>query len=269
VNSIKDERNSVMKWKKNKLKRILEEGKIAVGTAFYSFSPALVETAGYCGLDFCRIDNEHAWRQDETLEHMLRAATISDIVALPRVDGNPELIRKVLEAGAWGFVAPHVLTEADVAKIVRAAKFPPQGERGYGSLCFSGRWGTGSGKEWIEWSNEETMVGVMIEDYRAVERIEEIMAVDGLDFILFGPADYSVSIGLPTQTTHPKVMEGLQKTIDAANRHEKYVMKGVGYPWRENAKKYIEMGCHLIELGHDVSILSTMWKRLGSEVRTL
>ena len=107
-----------MQWKKNKLKRILEEGKIAVGTAFYSFSPALVETAGYCGLDFCRIDNEHAWRQDETLEHMLRAAAISDIVALPRVDGTPELIRKVLEAGAWGFVAPHVVTEADVAKIV-------------------------------------------------------------------------------------------------------------------------------------------------------
>lgn len=258
-----------MQWKKNKLKRILEDGKIAVGTALYSFSPALVETAGYCGLDFCRIDNEHAWRQDASLEHMLRAAAVADIVVLPRIDRDPELIRKALEAGAWGFVVPHVLTEGDVEAVVRAAKFPPQGDRGFGSLCFSGRWGTGSGKEWIAWSNEETLVGVMIEDYRAVERIDAIMAVEGLDYVLFGPSDYSVSLGLPTQTTHPKVLEGLQQTIDAANRHGKYVMKGVGYPWVENAKQAIEMGCHLIELGHDVSILSAMWRRLSSEVRGL
>jgi len=258
-----------VKWKKNRLKEILEEGKIAVGTCIYSFSPALVEVAGFCGLDFCRIDNEHAWRQDETLEHMMRAAAVADIVALPRVDRNPDLIRKALEAGAGGVIVPHILNGEEVAEVVNAAKFPPKGNRGFGSLCFSGRWGTSSGVEWIKWSNEETMVGVMIEDYRAVEKIDEIMSVDGLDFVLFGPADYSVSLGIPLQTTHPKVMDGLKKTIEAAEKHGKYVMKGVGYPWVENAEKFIKMGCRLIEIGHDVTILTSIWKRLGEKIRSI
>jgi 4-hydroxy-2-oxoheptanedioate aldolase len=256
-----------MKWEKNKLKRILEESKIAVGTCIYSFSPALVEVAGFCGLDFCRIDIEHAWRQDENFEHMMRAAAISEIVALPRVDRNPFLIRKALEAGAGGIIVPHILNVEEVADVVKAAKFPPQGERGFGNLCFSGRWGTSPGVEWIKWSNEETMVGVMIEDQRAVEKIDEIMSVDGLDFVLFGPADYSVSLGIPVQTRHPKVMDGLKKIIDAAARHGKYVMANVCYPWAENAKKFIEMGCRLIEIGHDVTILTSMWRMLGEEIR--
>lgn len=240
-----------------------------MGTCIYSFSPALVEVAGFCGLDFCRIDNEHAWRQDETFEHMMRAAAVSEIVALPRVDRNPFLIRKALEAGAGGIIIPHILNGEEVDEVVRAAKFPPAGDRGFGSLCFSGRWGTSPGVEWIEWSNEETLIGVMIEDYRAVENIDEIMSVDGLDFVLFGPADYSVSLGVPVQTAHPKVLEGLKKTIKAAERHGKYVMKGVGHPWAENAKRFVEMGCRLIEIGHDVTILTSMWRKLGEEIRDI
>jgi 4-hydroxy-2-oxoheptanedioate aldolase len=255
--------------KKNRLKSILEDGEIAVGTCIYSFSPALVEVAGYCGLDFCRIDNEHAWRQDETLEHMLRAAVISGIVALPRVDRNPDLIRKVLEAGSMGLIVPRVLNGEDVAEVVMAARFPPAGDRGFGSLSFSGRWGTVSSVEWLKWSNEETMVGVMIEDYRAVEKINEIMSVDGLDFVFFGPADYSVSLGIPGQTTHHKIIDALKKTIEAAESHGKYVMKGVGYPWVENAKKFIKMGCKLIEIGHDVTILASIWKRFGKKIRKI
>jgi 4-hydroxy-2-oxoheptanedioate aldolase len=63
-----------MAWKKNKLKEILARGEVALGTCVYTFSPALVELAGHCGLDFCRIDNEHAWRQDESVENIMRAA---------------------------------------------------------------------------------------------------------------------------------------------------------------------------------------------------
>jgi len=72
---------------------------------------------------------------------------------------------------------------------------------------------------------------------------------------LFGASDYSVSLGLPGQTSHPKVVEGLRKTIEAADRHGKYVCKVVGYPRLENARKFMEMGCHMIEIGHDVTIL--------------
>ncbi len=149
------------------------------------------------------------------------------------------------------------------------AKFPPRGERGIGSLCFSGRWGTVKSTEWISWSDEEQMVGVMIEDHRTMEQIDEIMAVDGLDYVLFGASDFSVSIGHPGQSSHPKVMDALKETIRAADRHGKWVCKGVGYPWVENARKFVKMGCHMIELGHDATILRTIWTMKGEEIRKL
>lgn len=95
------------------------------------------------------------------------------------------------------------------------------------------------------------------------------MAVEGLDFVLFGPSDFSVSIGHPGEGSHPKVMEALKETIEAADRQGKWVCKGVGYPWMENARKFVEMGCHMIEMGHDATILRTIWSTKGEEIRKL
>ena len=89
-------------WEKNQLKEKLENEKLAVGSCIYSSSPALVELMGYCNLDFCRIDNEHSWRKDESVENMVRAAAISGIVPLLRIDFDKDVIRKALEIGAGG-----------------------------------------------------------------------------------------------------------------------------------------------------------------------
>ena len=255
---------------KNRLKEILEDGKLAVGSCVYSSSPALVELAGFCGLDFCRIDNEHSWRRDESAENMMRAAAVSGIVPLLRVDrDNPNVVRKALEIGAGGILVPHINTAEEVEEVVKAAKFPPRGVRGIGSLCFSAHWGTEKTMDWIRWSHEEQLIGIMIEDRLAINQLDEIMSVEELDYVLFGASDYSVSIGLPGETGHPKVMEALKKTIKSADKHGKYVCKGVGHPWLDNAKKYVEMGCRMIELGHDVTILRTIWKSEGEEIRKL
>jgi len=251
----------------NKLKEILAEGKIAFGTCIYSFSPAIVELAGYCGLDFCRIDNEHAWRQDESTENLMRAAEVSGVVPLLRVDkGNLYLIRKALEIGAGGVIVPHINTKKEAVEAVETAKFPPIGKRGFGGLCRSGKWGTWKALEWIKWSNEKTLIGAMIEDYRALENIDEIMSVKGLDFVMFGSADYAISIGVPGQKGHPKVIQALKETIETAEKYSKYVMINVGYPWIENAKKFIELGCRMIEVGHDISILKTIWKNILDKI---
>ncbi len=255
---------------KNKLKELLEIGKLAVGTCIDTCSPALVELAGFCGLDFCRIDNEHSWRRDESAENMIRAASVSGVTMLLRVDrDDPNVVRKALEIGAGGILVPHINTPEEVEEIVKASKFPPRGNRGIGTLCFSARWGTVKSTDWIKWSNEEQLIGIMIEDYRAISQLDEIMSIKELDYVLFGPSDYSVSIGLPGETSHPKVMEALKKTIEAAERHGKYVSMGVGYPWVENAKKFVDMGCHMVELGHELSILKSIWSMKGEELRKL
>jgi len=252
-----------MELKQNKLKKILKEGKVAFGTCIYSFSPNLVELAGYCGLDFCRIDNEHAWRQDAILEHMMRAGVIGDIVPLVRIDrDNPYLIRKVLEIGAGGIIIPDIENAEEVKKAVSAAKFPPYGTRGYSSLCFSAGYGTKAAREWIRWSNEETLVGVMIENPEAIKNINSIMAVEGLDFVLFGSSDYSISIGLPgPNKNNPEVQDAIKRTIEAANKYGKYVMIGVSSPWDKEAEKYIKLGCRMIEIGHDYTVLREVWQK--------
>ncbi len=257
-----------MERKKNKLKEIIKRGEVALGTCVYTFSPAAIELAGFCGLDWCRIDNEHAWRQDYTTEDMLRGAFCADIVPLLRIDkDNPYLVRKALEAGAGGVIVPHVNTRREVEEIVRAAKFPPLGKRGYGGLCFSGQWGAGGGTDWMEWSNNETMVIPMIEDVAAIPNIDEIMSTEGLDGIYFGPADFSVSAGIPLQTRHEKVMDALRRTIDAAKKYGKFVIFGAKYPYWEDAKKLRDMGVQAIEIGHDLSILGTIWKKTIQEFR--
>jgi 4-hydroxy-2-oxoheptanedioate aldolase len=257
-----------MERKKNKLKEIIKRGEVALGTCVYSFSPAVIELAGFCGLDFCRIDNEHAWRQDESTENLLRGAVNADTVPLLRIDkDDPYLVRKALEAGAGGVIVPHVNTRREAEAIVQAAKFPPIGERGYGGICLSGQWGANAGVDWLEWSNDETLVIPMIEDVHAIPNIDDIMAAEGVDGAFFGPADFSVSAGVPLQTEHPKVMDGLKRTVQAAGKYGKFVIYGVKFPYWETAEKAKTLGVQAIEIGHDLSILATIWKKTVQEVR--
>lgn len=242
----------------NKVRQKLKDGNIVWGTAIYSASPNIVESVGHAGIDFVRLDTEHNWRQDDSLDNMIRAATISGTVPIVRIDrDNPYLIRKALEVGAGGIIVPHCYTAAYAREVVDAAKFPPLGSRGFGNLCASGAWGTIPSAEWIDYSNSEPLIGVMIEHIDAMKEIDEILMVKGIDFVLFGPADLSISLGLKSpQLDHPQVFDALKKTLAAAKAANKHVMLGVGYD-NENIKKYRDMGVTMVEVGHDVHIVPT------------
>jgi len=259
---------SFVRMPENRLLKKLRSGKTAVGTCAYSFSPDIVQLAGYCGMDFCRIDNEHAWRQDNALENMIRASYLSGTVAVSRVDrGNPYLVRKVLEIGSQAVLVPQVESRRETQEIIDAAKFPPVGTRGFGNLNASGRYGIVDSREWMDWSNSETMVGIMIETAKALDEIDGIMSLPGLDFVLIGTSDLSLSLGLSKPSSgDPKVLDCVRRITASARSHGKYVMIGVGKPWVENARKFIEMGCHMIELGHDYTVLRDVWSDLVKAV---
>jgi 4-hydroxy-2-oxoheptanedioate aldolase len=258
----------MLERKKNKLREIISQGEIALGTCVYSFSPAIIELAGFSGLEFCRIDNEHAWRQDHTTEEMIRGALLAGIVPLLRVDrDDPFLIRKGMEAGAGGIIIPHAHDKADVQRMVEAAKFPPVGKRGYGGLCLSGKWGVDSGTEWMEWSNAEQLVIPMIEDVSASKRIDEIISTEGVDGVFFGPADFSISAGVPLQTGHEKVISQLRMVVETANMYKKFVIFPIGFPQWEKVQEVKELGVHAIEIGHDVSILKSVWQKTFKSFR--
>ena len=253
------------KLKANKVREKLLAGQNVTGTAIYSSSPNIVEAAGFSGLDFIRIDTEHLWRRDDSLDNMIRAAIISDVVPIIRVDDDGELIRKALELGAGGIIVPHVNTADQASRIVRASKFPPFGTRGIGSLCLSAQWGTVDTPEWIAWSNREPVIGVMIEDVAAMDEVERIAAVEGLDFILFGPSDYTMSLGLErgAELSNPAVRKGLDRTISAAQSEGKHVMLGVGTE-DSTIQSYVDAGVTMLELGHDIRIFQNTLKRCVS-----
>jgi len=244
----------------NPLRKKLENGECVTGSVLYSWSPNVMDAAGNAGLDFMRIDMEHSWRQDEGLEHVIRAGMIAGVTSIVRVDrDNPYLIRKALEIGAGGIIVPDVSTPEEARKVAAASKFPPHGNRGYSGNCWSGYWGHQAGKEWIEWSNREPMIGAMIENVEAMEHIDEIVATPGLDFFHFGPSDYSMSMGLGgPDWNHPEIQEALAKTIKAARSVNKHVLLSVGLS-EEKIEKYGNLGLTMFELMNDLNLLNKTW----------
>src|SRR5512135_2928860 len=110
----------------NKFRKVMEEGKIAVGTCSDSYSAAAVEAIGYSGMDFCRIDNEYSWRRDEGMENMMRAAALTGVTAMVRVEkGDPYLVSKAFQAGAGAIVVSDINSYEEALAVVKAAKFAP------------------------------------------------------------------------------------------------------------------------------------------------
>jgi 4-hydroxy-2-oxoheptanedioate aldolase len=255
----------------NRLRQVLAEGRVAVGTCVDSYSPAAIEVVGYGGLDWVRVCNEYSWRRDESMEHMMRAAALVGITPMIRVEkGDPYLISKAFQCGAGAVLVSDIANYEEALAVAKAAKFPPRGHRGYSGYSFAGHWGADSGKEWVEWSDQELLVGVMIENETVVSQVEKVMAIEGIDYGFFGPADYSMSLGLrSSQKNNPKVQEAIRRTVEAAGKYNKPVAIGIGMPYEEEAKKYIDLGVRIIEVDHELGILRSVYKKAGEGIRAL
>lgn len=240
----------------NKLREKLNAGKCVTGTAIYSYSPNIVEAVGHSGIDFVRIDSEHAWRRDESMEHMIRAALLAGVTPIVRIDrDDPYLPRKVLEIGSGGIIVPNVRTAEEAYRVVEDAHFPPVGRRGLGNLCLSGEWGRRETREWVEWSNNQPLVGIMIEHVDALQNLDSIVAVPGVDFILFGPGDFGISLkSWDSDYIVKETRKALDQTIKTARANGKHVMFGVGMD-DITVEDHISRGVNMLEFSHDVVIV--------------
>lgn len=245
----------------NPLRARLARGQPVFGAAIFAWSPNVVDVAGAAGLDFVRLDTEHAWRRDETLEHLVRAAWLAGTVPLLRVDrGDPLLVRKALEIGAGAVLVSDIRTAEEAAIVARAARFPPLGTRGFSGNNFAGGWATHKAADWIAWSNREPMLGVMVEHPDAVAVVEDIVRTPGLDFIYFGPGDYSVAIGLPGPARRdPRVEAAMARSIGAARAAGLHAVANAGGDGAD-AARLLGLGADMIELGNDISALASGWK---------
>ena len=255
-----------MDLKKNQLKELISTGQLALGTHIDTYSPTLIEIAGLAGFDYVYIEAEHAPLNWETFEHLVRAAELSSLTPLVRLDEEPlnRLVRKALEAGVQGVIIPHISSVEEATAAVQAVKFPPDGVRGMGTMR-ARRYGTIPLVDYLEWSNRESLVIILIEEQAAVEKIEEILSVEGIDVVVFGPSDYSISIGVPGQTTHPRVLDARRQVVETAFRFN--VAPMITCNTIEQVRECLEMGIRLLSLGGDARVLLHCWREMINNAR--
>lgn len=201
----------------NTAKKLLKEGRPAVGVWINWPSVAAAEALATIGWDWLVVDTEHGAIDLETLQNLFMAISTTATVPMCRVPSNdPTTIKRVLDAGSMGIVVPMVLTPEDAQNAVRAAKYPPHGIRSSGG----GRWRYHHGPDYVERANDEIAVIVMIEHVDAVKRAEEILSVPGVDACFIGPNDLAWSMSTPYGRARgtPEHQELIQAVLKAAKK---------------------------------------------------
>ncbi|KAF8475658.1 Pyruvate/Phosphoenolpyruvate kinase-like domain-containing protein [Kalaharituber pfeilii] len=159
-----------------------------------------------------------------------------------------------LDAGAHGIMVPLIKTAVEAKRVVEFAKFPPEGVRGFGSPFPMGAWGTGrmTSLEYLEQANDNILTIVQIETKEALENVDEIASVAGVDVLFVGPFDLGNSIGYPVNASgiHPVLSEAIQRILDAANKAGK--RSGIFCVGPEQAAEFNKQGFHMISIVADV-----------------
>jgi len=252
----------------NGFRRALERGETVFGASAATFSPTVVETYGAIGLDFVWLDLEHGGPSpyDSTaLEDLTRAAEAADIELLVRLPApDPPLVRKVLDAGVRTILLPRIETAAQLRPAVEAAYFAYDGDvgdRGVG-VARSGEW-AGYVDSFVGGEDDEVLVGTMIENERAVENVEEILAVPHLGFAFVGPADLAMSMsgGDPLEKSPDAVQSAIDRALEACLAAD--VPIGRIRNDVDEALAAADAGYQILRVGGDVSsIRSTLGERL-------
>jgi 2-dehydro-3-deoxyglucarate aldolase len=201
---------------KTKLK--LTKGQSTLGGWIMIGHPTVAELMAGEGFDWLGVDLEHTSTDLRTFHELVLAVKGTDTDLLVRMPGHdPELTKRVLDAGANGIIVPSVNTIEQAQLAVSMAKFPPEGFRG-ASLCRASDFGRNF-KNYYQHFNEQSLVVAMIEHIDAVNNIDSILSVNGIDATLIGPYDMSASMGIAGKIDDPKVKDAQQKIVDACNAH--------------------------------------------------
>lgn len=234
----------------NKFRQQLLAGDLTLGAWVQIGHPACGEILAAAGFDWVCVDIEHGAIGLETMTDIFRAMGGFDSVPVARLPANdPVWIHRVLDAGAGGLIIPMVNTASQAEAAVREAKYPPRGVRGFG-YSRANRHGADFGP-YIASSNEDIAMVMQIEHRDALDNIEEILQVPGVDGLLIGPLDLSGSLGITGQMDHPDMVSALQRFRKACQNHGISAGIHIVRPNETNIRETILQGYKLIALGLD------------------
>lgn len=244
----------------------LHERQPLLGTFVKTPSPHATEVLAVAGFDFVVLDAEHAPLDRVTLDLMVLAAWSRDLPALVRVpEANAAAILNALDCGATGVLVPHVDSAERAKEVVMACRYRG-GRRGYSSTTRSGGWGTATMGQHIEASDAQATCVAMIEDLAALEQLEDILAVPGLDAVFIGRGDIAAAMGL-TSSADQKVHAVVQKIATAARNADLPVM--VMPSNKADAQAMQALGASAYILQNDQSLLLRAAQQVLQDFRVL
>lgn len=242
----------------NKVKWMLKDGKRTVGSWLQLGSPVSAEIMAKAGPDWLMIDCEHGPYDIPTLMGQLQAIAKYDVVPLARAPWNDMVaIKQILDCGVMGILVPYVSTKEEAERAVKACKYPTVGFRGVAGSPRGSGYGM-DGKRYLENANEQILVMTQVETPQAVENIEALVSVEGLDGLFIGPMDLSCSMGHFADPKHPEVQKAIHHVEEVVLGSGKFLATVAGSI--EDAKKLYEKGYGLVVPMSDSTALGKIAK---------
>lgn len=247
----------------NRFKTALKNHQPQIGFWLSMASPYSAEMCASTGYQWLLIDGEHAPNDVRSILAQLQAVApyeAAPVVRLP--DGNPTLIKQVLDIGAHTLLIPMVDDAEQAQALVRATRYPPQGIRGVGAAAARASLWNGV-KNYTHDANEQVCLLVQVESVTALKNVESICAVEGVDGVFIGPADLAASMGHMGNPGHPEVQEAIESCIG------KIVASGksAGTLTSDSAlaKRYLKLGATFVAVGLDLSLMLQAVRQRAAE----
>jgi 4-hydroxy-2-oxoheptanedioate aldolase len=248
---------------RNPFKSALKRGDKLIGLWLSMAHPYSAEICATAGFHWLLIDGEHAPNDVRSTLAQLQAVAPYPAHPVARtVDGNAALIKQLLDIGVQTLLVPMVDTPEQAAALVAAMRYPPQGTRGVGAaVARASRWG--DRRDYLQTANDDVCLLVQAETRTALQNLERICAVDGVDGVFIGPADLAASMGHRGRPGHPEVQAAIEsaiKTIVAAGKAAGTLTGDLTL-----ARRYMELGAGFVAVGIDVTLLAQATRKLAAE----
>lgn len=239
----------------NSLKAKIENGEKIIGTHVSLSDPSICEILGNLNFDYIWVDMEHTYIDYKQLYIHLNAARAVGASVIVRIPQNDFItLKKVMEMGVDGVIFPMILNVEEARKVIEGTYYPPRGNRGFGPRKPI-RYGLDDVTDYIENKSLEMCRFIQIEHIDAVECLDELAEVEGIDGYIIGPCDLAGSIGELTRPYEPKAEELVKRVVRTLKKHGKYVGLSTGSFQEDLIRKFSEMGIDMISAGADTDYL--------------
>jgi 2-dehydro-3-deoxyglucarate aldolase len=236
----------------NTFRHSVVSGETLIGCWASLASPITTELLGMVGFDWILLDAEHAPNDVLSLIPQLMALKDSRSAPVVRPPANDSVvIKRLLDSGFFNFLVPFVDSAADAVRAVAATRYPPQGIRGVSVGQRGNRYGTVA--NYFDMANDNVCVVVQIESRAAVDAIDEILAVEGVDGVFVGPSDLAASYGHLGNPDHPDVQQAIARVFGRAQAAGK--SSGILATVQTDAERYMSMGCKIVAVCADMGLL--------------